>query len=220
MKILAIEFSSRARGVAACDINPATGRPDRLGVASEEGDRSSHAVRLAETALREAGIRREEITHLAVGLGPGSHTGIRAALAFVLGWQLGGAAVAAGVSSVEVLAAQACLEGLRGEWNVVIDAQRGKFYLARYEIAPEGPALMEPLRIAPEAEIRGRAERGEKFLGPDADRIISGGVRAFPTARVAAELAWRRGVWEDDANLAPINLRETQFVKAPPPGAF
>ena len=43
---------------------------------------------MIEEALREAGLEREQIEVLAVGLGPGSYTGIRVALSLAQGWQL------------------------------------------------------------------------------------------------------------------------------------
>ena len=43
---------------------------------------------MIESALAEAKIEREQIEVIAVGLGPGSYTGIRAAISVAQGWQL------------------------------------------------------------------------------------------------------------------------------------
>ena len=72
---------------------------------------------------------------IAVGLGPGSYTGIRAAIAMAQGWQLARGVKLLGVSSAEALAAQAQAENIFGRVNLVIDAQRGEFYLATWEIS-------------------------------------------------------------------------------------
>jgi tRNA threonylcarbamoyl adenosine modification protein YeaZ len=220
MRIIAVEFSSGVRSVAACAIDPRNGEVTRCGVAVEETTRSGRAIHLVEEALKAAGLEREEIDHLAVGLGPGSYTGIRAALAFAHGWRLGRPVALAGMSSVELLAAQGVAENLRGHWNIIIDAQRREFYLAGYELGEGGTALVEPLRIVTEAEIRERAGRGGQFLGPEADRFVLGGRRIAPAARTLAIEAARRGLFGEGENLEPIYLRETEFVKAPPPRVF
>ena len=85
--------------------------------------------------LREAGLEREQIEVIAVGLGPGSYTGIRVAISIAQGWQLARGVKLLGVSSAECLAAQAQAEKIFGRVNVVIDAQRNEFYLAAYEIS-------------------------------------------------------------------------------------
>jgi len=45
-------------------------------------------LRLVERALAEAKVERGQIECVAVGLGPGSYTGIRGAIALAQGWQL------------------------------------------------------------------------------------------------------------------------------------
>ena len=80
MKILALELSTSRRSAAVWD--PASGR---VGVAYENGGRNSRPVALVEAALREAGAERQEVSVLAVGLGPGSYTGIRIAIALAQG---------------------------------------------------------------------------------------------------------------------------------------
>ncbi len=217
MKILAVEFSSGLRGVAACEIEPGSGLVKRFGLATEVSKRSGRAVQLVEEALRGAGMGREEIDHFAAGLGPGSYTGIRAALALVRGWQLGRPAVVAGISTVEALAAQALAGGYSGRWNVIIDAQRRELYLAGYEFGPEGATLTDSLRIVTEAELRERAGRGERFFGPEAELHVAGAKSMEPSARALAELAARRGRFSEGDDLEPVYLREVQFVKAPAP---
>ena len=76
-----------------------------LGRAAETGGR--RAIGLVEEALRQAGCEREDMETIAVGLGPGSYTGIRGAIALAQGWQLGRGVNVLGISSVECLAAGA-----------------------------------------------------------------------------------------------------------------
>src|SRR5688500_6773499 len=135
MKILALEFSSEQRSVGI--VENAGGTSRFLGSASESGGRSTRAVALIQKALGEAKLGREQIDCLAVGLGPGSYTGMRAAIALCQGWQLATGVKTIGISSVECLATQARDEKLLGRVNIVIDAQRNEFYLATYEIHKE-----------------------------------------------------------------------------------
>ena len=93
---------------------------------------------MIEEVLAKTKIGREEIEVIAVGLGPGSYTGIRAAIAVAQGWQLAREIKLLGISSAECLAAQAQAEKIFGRVNVVIDAQRGEFYLAGWEISAGG----------------------------------------------------------------------------------
>ena len=121
-----------------------------------------------EEALRQAGWEREEIETVAVGLGPGSYTGIRGAIALAQGWQLGRGVNLLGISSVECLAAQAQAEKMCGPIHIVVDAQRNEFYLARYEIGAGRRQEAEPLRLAPFEEIERLAKTGARIIGPEA----------------------------------------------------
>ena len=129
MKMLAFEFSSPQRSVAVCDGAAAVGEA----IDSSPGN-AMQPLALTEQALRQAGLEREQIEGIVIGLGPGSYTGIRAAIALAQGWQLGRGVRLLGVSSAECVAAQAQTDGLPGKVTVVIDAQRGEFYLAGFEI--------------------------------------------------------------------------------------
>ena len=81
MKILALEFSSQQRSVAIVDDS---------GVLSEitTDQLKTGPLVLIEQALQQAQIGREEIQRLGIGIGPGSYTGIRSAIAVAQGWQL------------------------------------------------------------------------------------------------------------------------------------
>ncbi len=143
MKILALEFSSGQRSAAV--LNSAASSISSFEVV-ETGERGPFGM--IEEALRQAGIEREQIEVLAVGLGPGSYTGIRAAIAIAQGWQLASDAKLLGVGSDEVLAEQSRAQGMIGKVNVVIDAQRNEFYLERFEITAERYSRLDPLRLA------------------------------------------------------------------------
>jgi tRNA threonylcarbamoyl adenosine modification protein YeaZ len=210
MKILAIEFSAPQRSVAV-----ANGKS--VSEVIESGVRSTKALEMIEDALHDVKLDREQIECLVIGLGPGSYTGIRAAIALAQGWQLAAGIKILGVSSVESIAARAQSENIFGAVNIVIDAQRNEFYLARYEISSESFRETEPLRIVSIDEIRKRETAGEILIGPEVTRWFSSGKIIFSRAATLAKLAMNRTDFIPGEKLEPIYLRETSFVKAPPP---
>src|SRR5262245_3857875 len=113
MKILALEFSSAQRGVAV--LNAAA-----TGIACFEVVETGGIgpFGMIDQALRNASLEREQIECVAVGLGPGSYTGIRAAIALAQGWQLARAVKLLGVGTDEALAEQARAQGISGRVNV------------------------------------------------------------------------------------------------------
>lgn len=216
MKILAVEFSSEQRSVAIAQ-ELENGSPQLRGAALEKGGRSTHAIGLVEHALREAKMEREEIDRIAIGLGPGSYTGIRAAIALAQGWQLARETKLIGISSVECLAAQTFANGIRGRANFIIDAQRNEFYLAAYEIQESGAREAEPLHLATFDEIERRISEKQPVFGPGAIDSFPLAKNLYPDATMLAQLACERTNFVCGEMLEPIYLREVSFVKAPPP---
>ena len=205
MTILALEFSSARRSAAL-----ARGHGAVLAeAATETGGRGTDALGLIEQALTEARLSRADVEVIAVGLGPGSYTGIRAAIAVAQGWQLARGAKLLGLSSLQSLAAQAQAEKLFGRVNLVLDAQRGEFYLATWEISGGQRRELAPMKIVSAAELAARRAAGELCAGPELER------RLFPTAATLAVLAAERADFLPGEKLEPVYLRETSFVKAP-----
>ena len=216
MTILALEFSSGQRSVAV--VRRRAG--DASFVVSELVETgaggTTRAFAMIQSALHEAQLEREQIEVLAVGLGPGSYTGIRVALSIAQGWQLAGGVKLLGISSVECVAAQAQAEKISGRVNVLIDAQRNEFYLAAYEISADGWREIEPLRILTRAEVESRAGANEILIGPEVTRWFPHGRLVSPRAAMLGRLALNRNDFAAGDKLEPIYLRETNFVKAPP----
>lgn len=219
MKILALEFSSPQRSVAVVSADAG----GNVMVSAEALDTSTgHTMKpfaLIESALQRAGLEREQIEIIAVGTGPGSYTGIRAAIALAQGWQLASGVKLLGISSAESLAMQAGGEFPQspgGKFSVVIDAQREEFYLADYEINSDGWRVIAPLRLVPLAEVREREQEGHRLFGPEVKRWFPNGQVLFPRAETLTRLALPRNDFSAGELLEPIYLREANFVKAPP----
>jgi tRNA threonylcarbamoyladenosine biosynthesis protein TsaB len=207
MTILTLEFSSPQRSVAvARDGNV-------LSEAVETGGRNTAAFGMIEKVLAEAKIRREQIGALCIGLGPGSYTGIRSAIAIAQGWQLAREIKLLGIGSVEAIAAQAQAEKFFGRVNVLIDAQRGEFYVAAFEISADDWREIESLKILSLTEVRSRADANEILTGPEVAKCFPNSRTIFPRAAVLGRLAATRSDFIAGEKMEPIYLRETNFVK-------
>jgi len=212
MKILALEFSSAQRSVAV--LNSAAGTRSSFEVV-ETGQMGPFDM--IEQALRETGLEREQIESVAVGLGPGSYTGIRAAIAIAQGWALASQARLLGIGSDQALAEQARAQGITGRVSVAIDAQRNEFYLETFELTAANCKTIDALRLTGADEIHSRLQRGEIVVGPEMTKLSPSGRLLFPSAATIAALAQDRTDYVSGEELSPIYLRQTSFVKAPPP---
>src|SRR4030095_8302409 len=212
MKILALEFSSAQRSVAVTE-DHATSASEIIETAPGH---SMKPLNMIEQALKQAGLEREQIECLVIGLGPGSYTGIRVAIALAQGWQLACGVKLLGLSSVECIAAPAQTDGFTSKTCVVIDAQREEFYIASYDFGIGECREVFPLRLVTLSEVRERQNAGETLIGPEVTRWFPGGRVIFPRAATLGRLALTRGDFVAGEKLEPIYLRETRFVKAPP----
>jgi tRNA threonylcarbamoyl adenosine modification protein YeaZ len=215
MKILALEFSSPQRSVAI--LNGDSDGPLSLSEVVETGGPAIKAFDMIEEALRQTQLEREQIDCLAIGIGPGSYSGIRSAISLVQGWQLARPIKILGLSSVETLAAQAHAAAISGAVHIVIDAQRNEFYLAGYELGVAGWRETKALRLASFQEVQACERNGELLLGPEITKWFQSSRIFFPRAATLAQLARNRTDFLPGNKIEPIYLRETTFVKAPPP---
>jgi tRNA threonylcarbamoyladenosine biosynthesis protein TsaB len=164
------------------------------------GERVSRAMTLLEDVdalLRQAGARTGDLDGLAVGIGPGSFTGVRIGLATARGLALGLDIPVAGVSTLAALAA-----GAPGA-TPVIDARRRQVFVLQDE-----PQVVHPAELAPGARellvgsgavrYRDVFEAAGASVPPDADE------RHLPRARFHAQLARNFTVAE---NVEPLYLR-------------
>ena len=204
MKILALEFSSSRRAVAVVESENvlATVTTDNL---------KTSPLTLIDEALQKARLDRTTIEVITLGIGPGSYTGIRSAIATAQGWQLARNVKLLPISSAEVLAATARANGQRGETHLLIDAQRNEYYHATRNLTHESQTETASLRIIDVKE----ATKLDSF-GPDLPKVPNC-QPLYPDAAILAQLAANRTDFQPCETIEPIYIRPTEFVKAPPP---
>jgi tRNA threonylcarbamoyl adenosine modification protein YeaZ len=169
-------------------------------VLGERSGRAAEVLADADELLRAAGLSPRDLERLAVGVGPGSFTGVRIGLAAARGLALALELPVAGVSTLEALA-----RGAPGAVPV-IDARRGEvFVLLSGHVRCLAPDVLP-------------VDAGGTYVGDGAVRYrdaieAAGGVvpldedeRHLPRARFHAQLAGAGG---------PAELVEPVYVRAP-----
>jgi tRNA threonylcarbamoyladenosine biosynthesis protein TsaB len=158
-------------------------------------------VPCVQALLRQAGLAIGAIDLFAVGLGPGSYTGLRVGLtaAKVLAYAAGRPLV--GFDSLEAVARNAPGDAL--SVAVVADAQRGEVYSAEFgRAAPGGPlARRTATRVEPLTGWVDRLAAGTFVLGPglELERLR----QALPD-HVAAVRPGDAANWPDPHRLPPL----------------
>src|SRR6059058_1987299 len=168
------------------------------------GERTSRAVTLLEDVdalLRQTGTQTRDIEALAVGIGPGSFTGIRIGLSTARGLALG--VPVAGVSTLDALA-----EGAPGALPV-IDARRREVFVPGRVLAPGDLEVETGTLCVGSGAVRYRdvlEARGAE-IPPDGDE------RHVPRARFHAQLGRGFGPAEE---VEPLYVRLPDADKTRP----
>lgn len=184
---------------------------------------SRRLLKMIETMLAESGIGKDQIKGIAVGLGPGSFTGLRIGLATAKGLAAAGAVPLYGASSLDMLAAGCCSDRLI---CVVVDARKKEVYTAFYRseaggfpvrisamavVSPEalGKSLREPVLMIGDALL----SYGEMWQTMSGDLVSFAPVQlASPSAATLGLLAGEqrlKGISLDLAAAVPIYVRSS-----------
>lgn len=169
MRILAIDTSSETACVGLVADGVARAE-QRTRVSAQHGETLlSHVARV----LADAGIAKSSVDLIAVGLGPGSFTGVRIGLATAKGLALGLGRPLVGVRTSEALAAP--VAGARRV--VAIDGRKGEVFASVW--SAEGDALaplLADVHGAPPALVA----RIAATLGGAAATLVGSGARVYP----------------------------------------
>jgi tRNA threonylcarbamoyladenosine biosynthesis protein TsaB len=160
--------------------------------------RMKHGEQLApliEAVLGDVGIVRQDLTAIAVGVGPGPFTGLRVGLvtartlAFVLDLPV------YGVCSLDVVAREAALGDtpVGAGFVVATDARRKEVYLATYDDQGrrlDGPEVVRPQDAATDRPVAGEGAGlyPDAFPDPRSPALPSAGWLARAVAEELAEL--------------------------------
>jgi tRNA threonylcarbamoyladenosine biosynthesis protein TsaB len=186
MIVLGFDTSTSSTALA---LRLADGRTTQARDDPPAGAHPGHATRLLELArdvLARAGVGWSGIDRIAVGVGPGTFTGLRVGVATARGLAQSLSVELVGVSSLRALAVAALLAedpraGEPGAALAVIDARRGEAFAAAYEVGdwdtPRELASARALppqdlpRVLAEAEQAGGASHSWLAVGDGAVRF-------------------------------------------------
>jgi tRNA threonylcarbamoyladenosine biosynthesis protein TsaB len=148
------------------------------------GAHPGHATRLLEMAsqlLSSAAVAWNQLDRIAVGLGPGTFTGLRVGVATARGLAQSLDIELVGVSSLQALAAAALSAKAETAVLAVIDARRGEAFAAAYERGDHGSVreLAPPRAVPPHglASVLAEAQRASGSEQPRWLALGDGAVR-------------------------------------------
>jgi tRNA threonylcarbamoyladenosine biosynthesis protein TsaB len=158
MVILGLDTATRATTVAVLDLDAGTVAERRDD--PPRGARPRHTTRLLALtveAMRDAGCGWENLTRIAVGVGPGTFTGLRIGVSTARALAAARDLPLVGVSTLRSLAhgAAAAAAGEGRAVLAVLDARRGEVFAAGWSPGtaadPDAPALLAASALTPEA---------------------------------------------------------------------
>jgi tRNA threonylcarbamoyladenosine biosynthesis protein TsaB len=172
-----------------------------------EGERPGHAsqlLALARELLDEGGVGFADVDRVAVGVGPGTFTGLRIGVATARALAQSAGAELVGVSTLRALAAAAEPDAPADAGVLaVLDARRGEVFAAGWR---GGEEVLAPLALAPQALAQRLRADGKSWLAvgdgalrfrsdlEDADCLVASdrsslhGVAAATICRLALEV--------------------------------
>lgn len=199
---------------------------------SDEG--RDHAKRVGvfvDELLRETGIAPDELDAIAVGMGPGSYTGLRIGVSFAKGMCYGLQIPLVAVGSLDALAEVAIEDNEAGildvkDWNdavlcPMVDARRMEVYTRLFNAAGEPLSEVSAEIVTEESFAEWRKDRQLVIFGNGAAKCCeilpdATYVNITPSARGLARLAEQRlqeGKTEDIAYFEPFYLKD--FIVIP-----
>jgi len=187
MRLLAFDTATPATTVALAldDEEVLTRRHD-----PRPGERPGHVAELLPLALAlldEAALTLGELDRIAVGVGPGTFTGLRIGVATAQGLAHAHGVPLVGVSTLRALAAGAAIDA--PAIVAVLDARRGEAFAAAWGAGPAvaGNPAAEPL-LAPAALAPGALGEAVKRLPSGAVAVGDGAIRFRDALEAAGAL--------------------------------
>lgn len=153
-------------------------------ISSGTGD----AYELVNSLLEEAGVAIDQIKRYAVGLGPGSFSGIRSGLAVINGFAIPDGAKVVGVGSAVAAAYAYHMEYPRTERIAVLgDARRGRVWMATFGEGYNHCHDANGFAQISKAELSTAIPADAVIITPDWERLKVDLQAAIPASRLIAE---------------------------------
>jgi tRNA threonylcarbamoyladenosine biosynthesis protein TsaB len=188
-----------------------------------ERGQAEHLVPMIDAAMTAAGVGFDALDRIAVTIGPGSFTGVRVALATARGLALSRKIPVIGLTTGEVLAAEAARTTTAAAIISLIDSKRGDVYVERFTAtgAPVGAAGSIPgtgvraliKSIYPSGVVTIVGDGASVISGPDARISILTDV-IYPDAAVLAACAAAR---TPGTSPVPLYVRPPDVTMPSPP---
>jgi tRNA threonylcarbamoyladenosine biosynthesis protein TsaB len=164
--VIVLGFDTATPATAVALLNDAqretTGERRHEPAAGERPGHASQLLVLAAQLLDEAGLAFADVDRIAVGLGPGTFTGLRIGVATARALAQSTDAELVGVSTLRALALEAEPEAPAGAGVLaVIDARRGEAFSAGWR---GGELVLEQTALGPEELAARIAEEGGPWL--------------------------------------------------------
>jgi tRNA threonylcarbamoyladenosine biosynthesis protein TsaB len=183
----------------------------------ERQETAAVSARLSDM-LQACGVKPAEIGAIAVGIGPGSFTGVRCGLAIAKGFAAAGSVRLIGVTAFDIIAHMQPRPLLGLTLHAVVEAGRGRVASCPYEWSDDsnGPGVAGEWRLQTHSEFAQTMQPPALVCGEVPPALMSAlenrAVVApawlnLRRAGVLAELGyarWTRGEFDDPATLMPV----------------
>jgi tRNA threonylcarbamoyladenosine biosynthesis protein TsaB len=223
--ILALDTSTRTVGIALYNGVQVLGE---LAWTS----RDFHTVELAPAVselLEKTHLKTNDLSALAVALGPGSFTGLRIGMALAKGLALARHLPITGIPTLDILAAAQPLpiDGRTELLAAVLQAGRGRLAIGWYHVKAGAWTSSQPLEVLTHQELSDRIQSPAVICGELTEeerrhlsrkrKLICLASPAFSQRRPSflAELGWQRwqaGQVDDPISLSPIYLHYNEPI--------
>ena len=220
--ILAIEASANQLSIAVMVNAEVVASRQHL---AEHGHAVS-IVPLSIETVKDAGMTFDAMTHVAVGCGPGSFTGIRVALAAAKGFCMAHQAMGVGVSGLQALALAAKHVAPKSKKRclVLADTRRGPLYAQIFDATaqPMGAIFEAHIQQLPHLIDTEIAGSDLHVIGTDrmavADALTKAGISAavpdideMPSASMVARVANEQIIENQTGPLHPLYLADPRL---------
>ncbi|HEX2700533.1 MAG TPA: tRNA (adenosine(37)-N6)-threonylcarbamoyltransferase complex dimerization subunit type 1 TsaB [Acidimicrobiales bacterium] len=155
----------------------------------------------------QAQVRLEEVSVVAVDVGPGLFTGLRVGVATAKALALALRIPMVGLSSLDLLAF--ALHHTEGLIATVVDARRGEVFAALYRPVPGGVQRVAEPRVCAPGELASEL----MAMGEDCLLVGDGAVRYAPTFNDARHLCIADGAFAHPSPAALVQLAHARAVR-------